>query len=191
MSEKKSEKLEIRLSYEDKQELAAVAETEGRSVSDLVRGLIRRYIQTTSKRLPDTRFWKRLWPSMMGLAIAAFMAGHIATWAYTRSHDHADIYNLYASVGTNYLTTPVLAKHDYNSSIILTDDAGDISVSLKVETKAQDLAILRAEICRMTEGECKNISSPILYFNPSSPASININDDGVDEIFMRLSRAPK
>jgi len=37
---KKTEKIEIRLSHEEKAGLSKLAEEEGRSVSDLVRGLI-------------------------------------------------------------------------------------------------------------------------------------------------------
>ena len=189
---KKSEKLEIRLSYEDKQELALTAETEGRSVSDLVRGLIRRYIKTSAARLPEVRFWKRLWPSLVGLAVAAFMAGHLATWGMMKLHSHGHksepaIYNLLAQIGGGSLTTPILAQTGYSTEIVLADQKGDIVVNLSVKNKDASLSILEAHFCRKVNNGCEEIAAPILHFNPKSSATININDGHSDEIFMRLS----
>jgi len=187
MSDKKSEKLEIRLSYDEKQELVEAAETEGRTVSDLVRGLIKRYIKTTSARLPDTRLWKRLWPSMIGLAVAAFMAGHIATWAYTRAHNHGEnIYSLNMSTLNGSLTTPVLARDGYATDITLAGSDGDLMISLQVEDNSDVLAILRVNICRQIGANCEPIASPILHFNPNSSAAITINNDEQDEVSIIL-----
>jgi len=45
---KKTEKIEIRLSHEDKERLNRIAESEGRTISQIVRGLIDRYIDLNS-----------------------------------------------------------------------------------------------------------------------------------------------
>jgi len=47
---KKSEMLEVRLSYEDKQELQAKAKQDGQSVSQIVRGLITSYLNAPEPR---------------------------------------------------------------------------------------------------------------------------------------------
>ncbi|MEP6343049.1 MAG: hypothetical protein ABJ275_07015 [Maricaulaceae bacterium] len=80
---KKSEKLEIRLSYEEKQELSSVAEIEGRTVSDLVRGLIRRYVKVSRERLPRRRSYG--W--MIGLGLFCFLLGHMATLLVAHLHN--------------------------------------------------------------------------------------------------------
>jgi len=49
---KKTEKIEVRLSHEEKTALANLAEQEGRNVSELVRGLIERYMTLSNTRLP-------------------------------------------------------------------------------------------------------------------------------------------
>ena len=183
---KKSEKLEIRLSYEDKQELALAAETEGRSVSDLVRGLIRRYIKTSAARLPEVRFWKRLWPSLVGLAVAAFMAGHLATWAVVKGHKHTPVYNFEAHINKASLKTPVLAKDGYETELVLTDKSGDIIITLSVENRNASLAVLQTHICRQQDDICEEIAAPILHFNPNSAASIRIDNGHNDEVLLRL-----
>lgn len=179
---KKFEKLEIRLSYEEKQELASVAETEGRTVSDLVRGLIRRYVKTTSARLPQ----KRSWIKWVATGLLGLLIGHLATWAYTKSHQHTPIYNLEARLGNAHFSTPVLAKDGYETSFILPDEGGEFKVSIRVEERQDELSILYAEICRTTDEICENIASPILHFNPTSQAIIEINDGQKNEIFMML-----
>lgn len=179
---KKSEKLEIRLSYEEKQELASVAETEGRTVSDLVRGLIRRYVRTSAARLPQ----KRSWLKWAGIGLVGLLIGHLATWAYTKSHQHTPIYNLEARLGHAHLSTPVLAKDGYEASFVLPDEGGEFKVSIRVEEKQGELSILYAEICRTIDEICENIASPVLHFNPTSQAIIEINDGQKNEIFMML-----
>ncbi len=182
---KKSEKLEIRLSYEDKQKLAAVADTEGRTVSDLVRGLIRRYIQTTSARLPQ----KRPWLIWAGMGIIGMLIGHIGTWAYTQSHHHhaPRIYDLTVRMDDGSLTTPILAQDDYMTDIVIASPNGDVIVNLSVIENDSALSVLKANICRQTNQNCEQIAAPILHFNPSRPAVININDGHSDEIYMVLS----
>jgi len=181
---KKSEKLEIRLSYEEKQELASVAETEGRTVSDLVRGLIRRYMKVTRGRLPQ----KKSWLKWAGIGLAGLLIGHLGTWAYTQSHRHDDpaIYNLSALIGNSSLNTPILASDGYNTEIVLADKEGDIKIKLNVEDKNSSLSILRADICQQKENICENIASPILHFNPDSHAAIHINDGEGKDLEMVL-----
>jgi len=185
---KKSEKIEIRLSYEDKQDLTSVAETEGRSVSDLVRGLIRRYIQTTSSRLPQ----KKPWLIVAGIGFAGLLAGHLLTYAYTRAHNyHSDVYTLYASIGKHQLNTPVLAKQGFNTDIILANDEADIAISLSVENKDKSLPYLQVSICRQLPSGCEPIASPILHFNPLVMAELRLNNQNADEIYLRLNRPKK
>jgi len=182
---KKSEKIEIRLSYEEKQELVEAAETEGRSVSDLVRGLIARYMKVTRERLPQ----KRSWLKWAAIGLAGLLIGHLGTWAYTQSHHHDEpsIYNLGMSIGGGSLQTPILAQDDYKTEITLLNKGEEILVTLTVTEPEIALTILEAKICRKTETNCELISTPILHFNPNQPATIDIQDEDGLTIFMRLS----
>jgi len=73
---KKTEKIEARLSHEEKTALTELAEQESRSVSDLVRGLIERYMSINTTRLPQ----KTPWAKFVAIAVGGFFAGHLATY---------------------------------------------------------------------------------------------------------------
>ncbi|WP_371397055.1 ribbon-helix-helix protein, CopG family [Fretibacter rubidus] len=60
---KKSEKIEVRVSLDEKQKLSDIAESEGRSVSELIRGLIERYMALSNPigaRMPLSRSRQRI-----------------------------------------------------------------------------------------------------------------------------------
>jgi hypothetical protein len=72
---KRTEKVEIRVSVEEKQTLSNLAKLEGESVSGLIRGLVERYMAlnaaSTTRRLPK-------WQIAVGLVTAALI-GHLLT----------------------------------------------------------------------------------------------------------------
>ena len=69
---KRTEKVEIRVSLEEKQTLTQLAKHEGESMSGLIRGLVEKYMAlntaSTARKLPK-------WQIATGLIIAAFI-GH-------------------------------------------------------------------------------------------------------------------
>lgn len=83
---KKTEKIEVRLSHEEKLDLAALAQSEGRTVSELIRDLITRYMSLTTQRLPS----KKPWGLLAGMIIIGVLAGHLLTYAYTQHHAGLD-----------------------------------------------------------------------------------------------------
>lgn len=79
---KKTEKIEVRLSHEEKTALTALAEQEGRSVSELVRGLVERYMTLSTTRLPS----KIAWPKITAIAIGGLLLGHLGTYFMVIAH---------------------------------------------------------------------------------------------------------
>jgi len=79
---KRTEKVEIRVSLEEKQTLSNLAKQEGESVSGLIRGLVEKYMAlntaSTTRKLPK-------WQIASGL-IAAVFAGHLLTAAAVHLH---------------------------------------------------------------------------------------------------------
>ncbi len=79
---KRSEKIEVRVSLDEKETLTRLAQQEGDSVSGLVRGLIDKYMAlnaaSTKRRLPK---WQ-----LAGLLVAAALIGHLATAAHIVFH---------------------------------------------------------------------------------------------------------
>jgi len=80
---KRTEKIEIRVSLDEKEKLAALAQQDGESVSGLIRGLVEKYVALnsplTTRKLPK---WK-----LAGLLIAAVFLGHMLTLLPMHLHE--------------------------------------------------------------------------------------------------------
>lgn len=79
---KRTEKIEVRVSQEEKSTLTNLAKQEGESVSGLVRSLIDKYMAlnaaSTKRRLPK---WQ-----LAGIIIGAALFGHLTTAAHIILH---------------------------------------------------------------------------------------------------------
>ena len=80
---KRTEKVEIRVSHEEKQTLTQLAKQDGESVSGLIRGLVEKYMSlnaaSTTRKLPK-------WQIAAGLILAAFI-GHGLTLIPMHLHE--------------------------------------------------------------------------------------------------------
>jgi len=165
---KKTEKIEVRLSHEEKAELTKIAEGEGRSVSELIRHLVERYITLNTARLPK----KTPWLALGATAIAAFLAGHLMTFAIGKSKSHPPVYNFYTQVdkdstgiGSNDISVPIIARDGYENTFLIPREDGDVQVSLKVEAKKDDLRNLNVELCEIRADKCNPIAAPTITFD--------------------------
>lgn len=195
---KKSEKVEIRLSYEEKQDLLAIAESEGRTTSELVRGLISRYIKLSTTRMPDKRLWRRFAPLGAAIGLGAFFLGHLATAAYTKSHNHAhkldNIYSMHLGMRPNgpqenvvpVIKVPIVARDGYQTEFQIPQNNGDINISVSVYEPSTEPAILDLTICKQSGIKCETIANPKLYLNPSEQTSIEFGTEGFHEISIRI-----
>ena len=79
---KRTEKVEIRVSQEEKQTLTDLAKLEGESVSGLIRGLVEKYMAlnaaSTTRKLPK---WQ-----LAGMLILAVFTGHLLTALMVHLH---------------------------------------------------------------------------------------------------------
>ena len=80
---KKSEKIEIRISYEEKEKLNRLAESEGRSVSELVRDLAKKYALLN---MPNPRHRLSLW-AVAGFILCGLGIGVGVTMSLTNQPD--------------------------------------------------------------------------------------------------------
>lgn len=181
---KKTEKIEVRLSHEEKTALSTVAEQEGRSVSDLVRGLIERYISINTTRLPR----KAPWLLLGAIGVAGFFAGHLATYFIAKSHNHhSPIYNMSVDVGSDGVSFPLLDKVGETAESIIPSNDGDIRVTAKVIKNPESLSTAQINLCREEDGNCKTFAEPLLKFNPNLQSAINFKDQNGQDIYIRLS----
>lgn len=182
---KKTEKIEVRLSHEEKTALTKLAEQEGRSVSDLVRRLIERYMSINTTRLPR----KMPWLLLTGIGIAGFFAGHIATYLIAKSHSnsHSDIYSFEVRMGGDGVSIPLLAKNGETVSAEIPSSGGNISVEANVIDVPESLQAVRIKLCRQTEDSCQAIANPVLKFNPNQQSALSFKGENGQEFYLRLS----
>ncbi|MDB2437392.1 ribbon-helix-helix protein, CopG family [Hellea sp.] len=181
---KKTEKIEVRLSHEEKTSLTNLAEQEGRSVSDLVRGLIERYMAINTTRLPH----KTPWVKFGAIAVVGFLAGHLATYLIAKSHSHAPIYDMRVDVGGDGISFPLLVKGGQAPEFIIPAKSGDILIRPNIEEMPDNLASVRVALCRQSGTSCDPIAAPKLQFNPNRQSAISFEEDSGQEIYIYLNK---
>ncbi len=177
---KKTEKIEVRLSHEEKAELTKIAEGEGRSVSELIRHLVERYITLNTARLPK----KAPWLALGATAIAAFLAGHLLTYYIAKSKSHPPVYNFYTQVdkdntgiGSDDISVPIIARDGYENTFIIPRKQGDVEVSLRIDAKRDALPVLNVILCEKSQTSCDLIASPKLTFDHHDSARIKLSSE--------------
>lgn len=181
---KKTEKIEVRLSHEEKTALTNLAEQEDRSVSDLVRGLIERYMSINTTRLPR----KTPWLIFGAIAVGSFVLGHIGTYLIAKSHSrtHSPIYKLSIEVGSSGITSPILSKDGETISAVIPFSNGDIRVEAVVSNVVESLQAVEISLCRKNLAACEKIASPTLKFNPNSQSVIQFKEQNGQDILISL-----
>ena len=179
---KKTEKIEVRLSHEEKTALTALAEQEGRSVSELVRGLIERYMTLNTSRLPN----KTPWVKFAAIAIGGFFIGHLATYFIAKSNNHAPIYDMRVDVGSDSISFPLLARAGKAPEFIIPSKDGDIRIRATVEKQPDNLASVNVELCRQSNSACEIIAVPKLQFNPNRQSTVSFKSNDGQDIYMFL-----
>jgi len=195
---KRNEKIEVRLSHEEKQSLSELAEGEGRTVSDLVRGLIERYVSLNTARLPQKPRWA-LWS---GLVAAGLLVGHLGTWGVIRGAGNIksvsqefDVYEL--SMGfTQTLSNGQLSGQNFGSSIVLKNgfkdnylierEGSDYKVVSKVYRAENDVTRVGIKVCVVTAVDCEEIANQLLTIVAPQPASTAIVSDSLNMIGIDL-----
>lgn len=182
---KKTEKIEVRLSHEEKTALTELAEQESRSVNDLVRGLIERYMSINTTRLPQ----KTPWAMFAAMAIGGFFAGHLMTYFIAKSHSnsHADIYNLEVRIGSDGVGIPLLAKDGEEISAEIPSTSGNIRVKANVSDVPESLQTATIQLCRQIETRCEAIANSTLKFNPNRQSDLSFKEENGQEVYLRLS----
>lgn len=183
---KKTEKIEVRLSHEEKTALTTLAEQEGRSVSNLVRGLIERYMSINTTRLPR----KKPWLLFSAIALGGFFVGHLATYLIAKSHNHTSIYTMGVTVGDERITFSLLEKLGDAPEFVIPSKGGDILISPKIKRESGSLASVIVALCRQVDQTCQPIAQPTLQFDPNSQNSVSFEEDSGEEVYIFLNKHP-
>ena len=184
---KRTEKIEVRLSHEEKQSLSQIAEGEGRTVSDLVGALIERYVGSNVDRLPPKPRWA-LWGSLVA---GGLLIGHLGTWGFMQSHKSPSIYTMdfIMRIGDEKpfsISAPIVAEDGYRSELVIPGREHMIRLTASVSEQSNELSFLSVHICKMGDSICETIATPKLNFNPTAAAAIEFGTEGVEEIFITV-----
>lgn len=197
---KKSEMLEVRLSYEDKQRLQRKAQQEGRSVSHVIRQLITTYVKDTEARSFTQKITESLMREHVKLkstlaATGIIIAGALAV-APLSNADEIGL-NFKGSIvqpegdGTRTRTfdTDVLVDEGETISFVTghTSTSGfQITFSIK---EVEDGFYIDLKLTDTKEGQAKIIGEPKLILAKDGEATIHIGSEGVEEY--KLTIKPK
>jgi len=146
---KRTEKIEIRVSQEEKDSLTQLAKQDGESVSSLIRGLVEKYMAlntaSTTRKLPK-------WQIAAGLIAAAFI-GHGLTLIPMHLHDRghqsasAPIYYVHGAIGVSAFGISV-SENEPIQRVTLDDGTGkDMIIKLKFKPNVDGEGILNLSIC--------------------------------------------
>jgi len=151
---KKSEKIEIRISYDEKEKLARLAESEGRSVSELVRDLAKKYAQLNMPR-PRPRM-SRL--HMLGLLLCGLGLGTGATFSYfnVQSPSIQTTYMVHGTIGDHGFGFPLEHANGKINTVTLGDGDGAYSIHIAIKPDAKKKKIAAVYICRQTPEACED-----------------------------------
>jgi len=150
---KRTEKVEIRVSLEEKQTLAELAKQDGESVSGLIRGLVEKYIAlntaSTTRKLPK-------WKIAAGLITAALI-GHGLTLIPMHLHERGDqtaeapVYMVHGAIGKSAFGIGVSEQQPIQRVSLQAADGTDMIIKLKFEPVADGSGELNLSICETSK----------------------------------------
>ena len=183
-SSKKSETIEIRLSYEDKQALQAKASKQGRTVSSVIRSLIADYMLKDETRPYSTRlkaFIMTMKSKPKSIA-ATLLACALAPFAYVQ---YAAAEDISVKLDGEYIV-PIVENGEEGSRIrsfsteVHFDNGGDATLHLapdmtmfiKVKQNGEDLFIEM-----MIKDKDRLIAEPRLTTNFDTPTRVEVRNE--------------
>ena len=179
---KKTEKIEVRVSVEEKERLGKMAERRGQSVSDMIRERMSEDVGAIPKNMKMNRMI-----SMLALLLAILALLWLAIVGFkSKKSDYPIMSTIgfisidpYARLGS--FNVPHIDSYSQRHKIYAFEH--DFEVSLRVEKKEDGLFMLMSNICKKVEARCVNsrenetiLSSPLK--TPSFSQFVYNGEDG-------------
>ncbi len=189
---KKTEKIEIRLSHEDKERLNTIAEREGRTISQIVRGLIDRYMDLNSASdIRQTPLKVKLIWGLLGAVFATPLIWGIMQFYSpqkmpTSSHQFAaTIWFEEGGVHTGGIGVPLI--DGFSDSFEMHSEATKVKIELKLEETDFQQYKLRVDFCRIEERSCQALTGTSLSFDSDSAAETTIHDEYGNSFYVSIN----
>lgn len=148
---KRNEKIEIRVSLDEKTRLAELAQQEGESVSGLIRGLVGKYVAlnspSTKRRLPK---WQ-----LAALFLVAVLIGHGLTLVPVHLHDiehnqaanQQPVFYVHGAIGDSAFGHSVNAENPMREFSLGENDDRMLVVKLTYTAPTKDAGRITISIC--------------------------------------------
>ena len=179
---KKSEKVEIRVSLDEKETLTRLAKFEGTSVSELVRNLVRKYVAINT----HSTHQKPSFALSAGLVLGGILIGALVVVTQL-PRDQSGFYFVEGTIEDSafgFAFSPTTDK-----SHVLTLGQGErLSQPYRVSVAPKNSKSLFVQVCRIDQNECYPTADWTVELGPSMPSvfqSVGPNDE---YIFMSVQK---
>lgn len=187
---KKTEKIEIRVSPEEKEALSAASRSEGRNVSDVLREHVRRYVATAaSTAMPSTTEKKMTWISKVAyVALGAAVSVPATMYAAAGDSPSAPGFEINVTLEenagqqdrTHYRARTRIPLNRSEPTIVdmPSGDEGGYRVVILKEKNADKTYHFVFDICRETADGCDKVFSPGMVTAFGGDSSLGIGGAG-------------
>ena len=183
---KKSEKIEVRVSHEEKARLSGIAERRGVSVSELIREQMAEDIGTLP-RVPR-------WPGYAAVAAGAVALCALLVSLSSSPHQSptlSDYVEVYVQTdGSNHSSALTADVGESTEFVLATRNDSALRVSMEVERVVEGVAAFAVDVCELKQTSCDPVDSFQLRSSLRTDlrhagASHNL-DTGDYELFLRV-----
>jgi len=183
---KKSEKIEIRMSFDEKEKLTQLAESEGQSVSELVRGLARKYAQLNMPR-PRPRM-SRL--HMLGLVLCGLGIGAGVSFSFLKADKPKTTYMVHGVLDGYGFGFPVQNQSDkLQHSVTLGEGPGAYTINIVIEPENDEEMTANVNICQQLENDCAQSAQADLRLGGGISPSVWQTDVDEKQLFLVVQPA--
>ena len=187
---KKTEKIEIRVSPEEKEALSAASRSEGRNVSDVLREHVRRYVAAATAASPRTEKKKKMtWISKAAyVALGAAVSAPATMYAVADDSPAAPGFEVNVALQenagqqdqTNYRakTRIPLTRTEPTLVNMPSGDAGGFRVAIIKENNDDKTYRFVFSICQETADGCEEILSPGIITAFGGDSSLGVRGAG-------------
>lgn len=157
---KRTEKIEVRVSLEEKQTLSKLAKQDGESVSGLIRGLVEKYMAlnaaSTTRKLPK-------WQIAAGLTLAALI-GHgltlIPIHLHERGHQSAQasmpVYMVHGAIENAAFGVGIQADDSMKEITLNRESENPVRVKLAFKPNSEKGGVLKVSVCEIyIDADCQ------------------------------------
>lgn len=172
---KRNEKIEIRVTLDEKTRLAGLAQQEGESVSGLIRGLVAKYVALNS---PSTRRRLPKW-QMAAMFFVAVLIGHGLTLIPMHLHDiehgqaaiQQPIFYVHGAIGDSAFGHSVNEDNPLREFSLGGNDVSMLMVKLAYGVDTNDTGRVTVSICETSQmNPCASIFEQEISISRRAPS---------------------